>query len=132
MNVVAFGGHAVWLAAIVMATACGADDESAETGAPCAGAKCDDPLPDDFACKDVRDASGRAPNEAFLSALQDPIARLVLKRPGSCPDNLGQSSTSCAARTSRAHVPKASVRGSSRASCPSAASCSVSPTRCAS
>lgn len=57
----------------------------ADGGVACITDNCRDPDPEDYACQDIIDASGRAPVADVLGPLADPLARLILKRPGECP-----------------------------------------------
>lgn len=57
----------------------------ADGGVACVMENCTQPFPEDYACQDIIDASGRAPVADVLGPLADPLARLILKRPGVCP-----------------------------------------------
>lgn len=63
----------------------------ADGGPACDTDGCEDPEPDMFACQNVLDASGRALDPSFLDSLSDPLARIVLKRPGKCPRSLSET-----------------------------------------
>ncbi len=73
------------------AVACGDNKgPAADGGRSCETDGCNDPDPEDFACQDVVDRSGRDPDPAFLEGLKDPFAVGVLKRPGECPRSLSE------------------------------------------
>lgn len=57
----------------------------ADGGRACETDGCEDPDPEDFACQDVVDQSGRPADPQFLDGLRDPFARTILQRPGACP-----------------------------------------------
>ena len=68
------------------AASCGDDmGRIADGGRACETDGCEDPDPEDFACQDVVDQSGRPTDAQFLDGLNDPFARVILQRPGACP-----------------------------------------------
>ncbi|MCR9163591.1 MAG: hypothetical protein ACE37F_15715 [Nannocystaceae bacterium] len=78
--------HLVALTALVATTSACADNSSSPTveDGGCAGGKCDDVEPEDFACKDMQNLS-RRPSANVLTELNDPFADMLkLGEPG-CP-----------------------------------------------
>lgn len=90
MKIIGFE-HSKWLLALASTAAlaaCGSDgDEGGSGGSQCAGGKCDEVAPEDFACKNLGDQSERGVDNV-LEQLSDPIAEFALKRGGNgCPEN---------------------------------------------
>jgi hypothetical protein len=75
---------------MLLMSACGDDGGIADGGVPCLTSHCSDPEPEQFACQNVLDASGRPAQADFLLDLDDPLARLILKRPGPCPSTYAE------------------------------------------
>ncbi len=63
----------------------------ADGGEACMTEGCSDPEPDEFACQNVVDASGRPADPLFVDALSDPFARFILQRPGECPQTFAET-----------------------------------------
>jgi hypothetical protein len=78
------------LVGVALAVGCGDDAGIADGGVPCLTAHCVDPEPEEYACQGVVDASGRPAAADFLVELDDPLARLILKRPGACPSTYAE------------------------------------------
>ena len=74
------------LAFLALFCACADDAGIADGGVPCLTESCSNPEPDQYACQMVEDKSGHAPVPDILADLADPVASLILRRPGPCPE----------------------------------------------
>lgn len=75
---------------LMLAVGCGDDEGYADGGVACLTAHCANPEPEDYACQNVVDASGRPATGELLADIRDPLAVAVLKRPGACPSTYAE------------------------------------------